>query len=133
MTQTVPTTQAPRSAVAWCVLRPFVVRRGSSAPDAAHGTTPGAALGVAPDVVWLPLEGHAYDTRDEAVRAATALFAEPPTEHALAELRRVVRVGEREQGTLTFEAALDAREAAREREVEAALDAREAARERRAA
>lgn len=107
---------------AWCVLRPFVTRRGPSAS--------GAALDGAPEVVWLLLEGHAYDTRDEAVRAATALFAEPPTEHALAELRRVVRVGERERGALTFEAALDAREAERERGVEGARACRQ---ERRAA
>lgn len=110
------------TSIVWCVLRPFVSRRGSNTLDTAR------------EVMWLPLEGHAYDTRDEAVRAATTLFAEPPTEHALAELRRVVRVGEREQGTLTFEAALDAREAAREREVEAAREARvEAAQKRRAA
>lgn len=85
----------------WCVLRPFVVRRGS------------AALGTAPEIVWLPLEGHAYDQRDEAVRAATALFAEPPTEHALAELRRVVRVGEA-SATPTYESTFDARERMRE-------------------
>jgi hypothetical protein len=102
MTQTVPTTQASRSTTTWCVLRSFVARRGSD------------ARGTAPEVAWLPLEGHAYGSRAEAVRAATALFAEPPTEHALAELRRVVRVGEREPGALTFEVALDAREAARE-------------------
>lgn len=43
----------------WCVLRPFVVRRGS------------AALGTAPEIAWLPLEGQSFATRDEAVRAAT--------------------------------------------------------------
>lgn len=85
----------------WCVLRPFVVRRGS------------AALGTAPEIAWLPLEGQSFATRDEAVRAATALFAEPPTEHALSELRRVVRVGEA-SSTPTYESAFDTRERARE-------------------
>lgn len=75
----------------------------------------------------IPLDHH--DTRDESVRAATALFAEPPTERALAEPRRVVRVGEREQGTeggMSIEASKRGRSARRkggdgEREAAASL------------
>lgn len=92
------TTPATSTAISqWRITRPLVVSRS-------------ATQGIAPAVEWLPIAGHAYATREDALTAATALFGESATEGALMALGHLVRLQRMERVERTFEEACQTRD-----------------------
>jgi hypothetical protein len=85
---------APVPLSQWRITRPLVVARGSAAPT----------------IEWLPLARHVYATREDALAAATSLFAAPATEAALMALGHLVRLQRMERVERTFEDACQTRD-----------------------